>query len=158
MRARPYLLTSLLSLTACVNGDFRFHEVAVEASISIAPEFDTPELRDGADVHFQAHLAVSNPGEGVLEHPLGEFERWVELAPDAGPVELAERTLLVPLHRGDGLVLYAFLDIDGDGVLCAPDSAPEPAGLIELTDFPTFDAQVELVLDQACKGPEALYP
>lgn len=157
MHARKLLLSALLT-AGCVNGDFRFHEVAVEASIALAPEFDTPELRGGSDIHFQAHLAVSNPGAGVLEHPLGEFERWVELAPDAGPVERSERTLLVPLHRGEGLVLYAFLDIDGDGVLCAPGSAPEPAGLIEIGDFPIFDAQVELLLDQPCKGPEALYP
>lgn len=157
MRTKKALLGTVAALLSCVNGDYRFHQVELDATVSVSAPFDTPESRSGADVHFQAHLAVSNPGQGVLEHPLGEFERWVELAPAGGMVESSTRTLLVPLHRGTGLVVYAWLDIDGDGVLCAPDSEPEPAGLVEL-EFPVFDAETELVLDQPCKGPESLYP
>ena len=158
MLAMLSMLAPLALSSGCVNGDFRFQEVELDASIDVDPAYGTPEQRMAAEVHFQAHLAVSAPGEGDLEHPLGEFDRWVEMPPEDAPVTTTSKTLYVPLHRGEGLVIYAWIDLDGDGVLCAPDSEPEPAGLVEVSEFPVFATAPDILLDAPCKGPEALYP
>lgn len=138
-----------LAMTACVNDEFVFHRIEVEAEADVDPTFD-----DAGNLHVQAHLATTNPGGGELEHPLGEFERFEVL----DGARSWTRSFDVPLHVGEGLVIYMWLDVDGDGVLCAPDAAPEPAGIIEVSEFPTFSTSLRVALDQPCKGAEALYP
>lgn len=131
----------------CVNGDVRLYEVRVRGATSVAP------LMDGTGaVHLEFHVAHSK-GEGALAHPLGPFAR--RTLPGLGAVD---ETVLHPLDDGDGLVIYGWLDRDGDGRLCAPGKGGEPAGAVEVKPFPAHEAAFALVLDRACAGPEALYP
>ncbi|MBK8181001.1 MAG: hypothetical protein IPK67_19360 [Planctomycetes bacterium] len=54
-------------------------------------------------------------GMDELRHPLGPIETFTVEGP--GPYDW---TLLYPEEEGDGLVVYAWMDGDGDGVLCSP--------------------------------------
>jgi hypothetical protein len=55
-------------------------------------------------------------------------------------------------------VVYGWLDVDGDGVLCAPGAAPEPAGAVEVDGFPAHALGFSLALGSACAGASALWP
>ncbi len=142
-------LGGLLLACGCVNESYRWLEVDLRADFAVDPAFE-----DGGNVHVQTHLAVTNPGGGVLSHPLGEIDRF-ELLEGARSFE---GRVEVPLHRGEGLVVYAWLDLDGDGLLCAPGAEPEPAGIAEVEDLSRFEARLTLELSEPCRGPEALYP
>lgn len=134
-----------LLLVGCINEDVRLYEVALTGELVSSSS--------GGTVHVELHHASSGTGE--LERPLVLIERWT-LAED-------ERSfaadVLVDRDEGEGLVVYAWLDLDGDGVLCSVDGdQTEPAGAIELTEFPAHAIDFMLALDQPCVGPELAWP
>lgn len=90
--------------------------------------------------------------EGELRHPRGEI---VSFETNAGDYSY---TLAYPLQRGEGLLVYAWLDSDADGVHCTPSSRDELAGLAEVTHFPADRVSVDVELSQACRGPDWFYP
>lgn len=100
----------------------------------------------------ELELAFGWVGDGSLRRPYGEIAT-TELE---GPGELSW-TLAIPAEGGEGLVLYGWQDVDGDGLYCALNAAEEPAGLKELEEG-VHQVEVALVLDQACAAPEALFP
>jgi hypothetical protein len=144
---RLMVLAAVLGLSGCINEDLRLYEVELRGSF--VDELDAGAAR----VFVEVHHAESGSGEFV--RPLGLIERF-EL--DAGE-RMFEESVLVPVEEGEGLVVYAWLDLDGDGVLCSIDgNRDEPAGLVELGEFPAHAITFELVLDSPCKGPELLWP
>jgi hypothetical protein len=114
----------------------------------------TASLADGAarqgTLHVQAYYAWA--GEGQLRHPLremgafkaqaGEFTGTVTYSPDAG----------------EGLVVYAWLDADGDGVHCTPSSRSEPSGLVVVNGFPADAVRVNLLLAGSCVSASGFFP
>ena len=115
-------------------------------------EAPAPVVAAGAGtVHLELHHAYT--GEGSLRTPLGRIDETTLDGP--GP---AAWTTLVPLGEGEGLVLYGWLDVDGDGVLCAPGAGPEPAGAAALSGFPAHTLEFSLALGSACAGASALWP
>lgn len=135
------LLMLGLALPGCINDDVVLDEIELRGSITIDPD-------PGGTLHLEIHHAVS--GSGELEHPLGLIE---SLALEPGAREL-DHVVLVPRDEGEGLVVYAWLDRDGDGILCGLDGdLEEPAGAVVL-DYPPYAIEFELVLDQLCAGPE----
>jgi hypothetical protein len=54
--------------------------------------------------------------------------------------------------------VYAWVDVNGDGQLCAPGTAPEPAGLAVVSGFPAHALSYRVELRATCVGPEALFP
>ena len=100
-----------------------------------------------------AHHAES--GAGRFTHPLGEFAAFPELGEPGAELRVTARA---PVDEGEGLVVYAWLDVDGDGILCAPGVTDEPAGLVEVDLFPAHALSFTLTLTATCSGPEALYP
>ncbi len=133
-------------LLGCVNDDIRLYETQVMGSISATGK---------GTLHLEFHHAKTF-GSGALSHPLGLFDsRKVTL--ENLPYRFDE-TLLYPEQKGEGLVVYGWLDTDGDGVLCMPGKPAEPAGLVRVGDFPSHQVHTTLVLDENCAGPETLYP
>ena len=92
-------------------------------------------------------------GEGELSTPLA----WVDSLWVADPSDWSH-TLLYPEDAGEGLVVYAWEDADGDGIFCGVGAEGERSGLVEVEDFPAFEVSVTLTLDAVCLGPEGLYP
>lgn len=136
-----WILPALL-LAGCINEDRRLYEVELRGEVTVA---DGPDV---GTVHLELHHAFT--GEGPLRTPLGRIDVTELDGPGA-----AEWTTLVPLGEGEGLVLYGWLDRDGDGVLCGLGAAPEPAGLVTL-EFPAHTIAFDLVLDSDCAGSSAL--
>ena len=63
-----------------------------------------------------------------------------------------------PLDRGDGLLIYAWLDVDGDDVLCTPDVRFDIAGLTEVTSYPAEAVSADIQLAAPCAGPDWFFP
>ena len=135
-------------ITGCINGESNFYEVALTGQINVAAGIPTT-----GEVHLEFHHGQS-VGEGELSHPLGEFAR--ETIPSIGSTS---QTLLYPKDDGAGLIVYGWLDTDGDGVLCAPGKPrTEPAGLVKVSGYPAHALSYTLTLDTPCVGPEFFYP
>lgn len=132
----------------CINRDVTLHELALAGEIGVAAGLP-------AAGQLQIELHHAETGTGMFVRPLGLFADFT----DAGaPGSALDLEALVPIDAGTGLVLYAWLDVDGDGVLCAPGVDDEPAGLARIDGFPAHALEFSLVLDTPCVGPEALYP
>jgi hypothetical protein len=101
-------------------------------------------------VHVGLYHAWSLSGE--LRHPLQLIESF-EAAPGA-----FEHTLMYPVGEGEGLIAYAWADLDGDGVLCTPAVREDIAGLAEVAGFPADAVTVTVELTEPCRGPDWFYP
>jgi len=135
-------------LTGCINQESNFYEVALSGQV-----FAAAGMPSKGQVHLEFHHAAS-VGVGELAHPLGEFDS--EVIASIGPTS---RTLLYPKDDGAGLIVYGWLDADGDGVLCAPGKPrTEPAGLVVVSGYPAHQLSFDLTLDTPCAGAESLYP
>ncbi|MBA3548398.1 MAG: hypothetical protein H0T76_18095 [Nannocystis sp.] len=137
-----------LALAGCINDDLTLYEFELRGTVSVADGLPTT-----GDLHLELHHAES--GAGRFSYPLGQFAAF----PDVGSPD-AELTVTAraPIDEGNGLVVYAWLDVDGDGMLCAPGVVDEPAGLVEVDTFPAHALRFTLTLTSPCSGPEALYP
>lgn len=90
--------------------------------------------------------------QGELRHPLQLIESF-EAAPGAFSHRLA-----YPEGAGEGLVVYAWADLDGDAVLCTPSVREDVAGLAEVRGFPADAVTVTVDLTEPCRGPDWFYP
>ncbi|MBL9040951.1 MAG: hypothetical protein JNM83_05090 [Myxococcales bacterium] len=132
-----------LAFCGCVNDDIVLYETRVRGTVTAMA---------AGTLHLEFHHETSF-GQRALAHPLGLFERRVRTVSQS-PYSLDE-TVLYPQQKGDGLVIYGWLDIDGDGVLCAPGKTPEPAGLFRTVGFPSHNVNISLLLDRQCLGSES---
>lgn len=110
-----------------------------------------------ADTEGTLHLSVHHAwlGEGALRHPMAFVAGATVGAPGS-----FEATFDVPTDDGGaGLVLYAWHDRDGDGVLCGIDGdRSERSGAVAVDGWPTHSARVALVLTETCAGAETFVP
>ncbi len=120
-------------------------------SLKISGTVQMPaDAATSGELHVMAYHAWTGVGE--LRHPLlfmGEF---------TVPVGDFSGTIEYPVGTGEGMVIYAWADTDGDGVLCTPQNDTELAGLTEVTDFPADEVSVELSLDANCKSANWFFP
>ena len=90
-------------------------------------------------------------GEGTLNTPYRLFDQFELESPGR-----FQQTILVPLGDSNGLSVYGWQDINGDGEHCRPGSDEEPSGIVHVDAFPEHHVEINLDLDTPCKGPEAL--
>lgn len=90
--------------------------------------------------------------QGELRHPLQLIESF-----EAAPGVFSHR-LMYPEGEGEGLVVYAWVDLDGDTVLCTPTARGDVAGLAEVQGFPADAVDVTVDLAEPCRGPDWFYP
>lgn len=105
------------------------------------------------DRHVTVHFAEE--GQGSTAHPLGP------LVTEVFAEEAISLRFDYPVDDGTGLVVYAWIDVDGDGVHCAVGVLDEPAGLVELAPpgtTPQANQTFDLTADEPCAGPEEFYP
>lgn len=105
------------------------------------------------DVHISVHHGWL--GEGRLRHPMAFVDETVVDGTGAFEVSFD-----VPTDEGgEGLVVYAWHDRDGDGVLCGiAGDRTERSGAAALAEWPAYTATVRLDLDEACAGAETFVP
>jgi len=141
-------LTLTLALTGCINDDLTLYEFELRGTVTVAADLPT-----AGTLHLELHHARS--GAGRFLYPLGEFAAFPMVGTPGAELRVTARA---PIDEGEGLVVYAWLDVDGDAILCAPGVTSEPAGLIEVDEFPAHALRFTLTLTSPCSGPEALYP
>lgn len=91
--------------------------------------------------------------EGDLRHPL----QWIDTF-DAEAGSTFQHSFDYPTEIGEGLVVYAWMDTDGDGVLCTPTSRQDISGLTEAEDASAASVEVEVMLVEPCRGPDFFFP
>ena len=123
--------------------------LSTERRVVLQGSVETADADADGVVFFSVHHAWL--GEGLLRHPMALVDRMQGGAPGAFSL-----TVDVPTDEGgEGLVLYAWHDRDGDGVLCSVDGdRTERSGAVRVSDWPTYEATVSLELEEPCAGPE----
>ena len=90
--------------------------------------------------------------DGELRHPIEFIESFATTLGDY------DHAFEYPLDGGEGLLVYAWVDSDGDRVHCTPTVRIDRAGLIEVASFPAADVVADIILDTPCAGPDWFYP
>jgi len=119
-----------------------WHEVVAEVS------FEAP-----SDAPVQLSWYQTWHGVGELARPLRPLGEVT--LPNADSVS---QVMWVPVEEGEGLSIHAWQDIDGDGLLCAPGTSEDVAGLWVSEEDPDFTLSIILTLAEPCAPAEALYP
>ena len=91
-------------------------------------------------------------GRGELRHPLQQVTAFDAAA---GPFR---HEFAYPVEQGEGLMVYAWVDRDGDGVLCTPARRDDLAGFAPAKGFPGDHPTVELQLDTPCRAADWFFP
>jgi hypothetical protein len=114
----------------------------------------TAQLADGTvpagTVHLRAYHAWSGAGE--LRHPLHEMGDF------SGPAQGFSGVVQYDPAVGEGLIVHAWLDVDGDGVHCTPANRAEPAGLTVAETFPADEVAVSITLTENCAAANWFFP
>ncbi len=91
-------------------------------------------------------------GIGFQEHPLYEIETFQS-------DQLAfEHTFDYDPKGNQGLLVYAWIDLDGDDILCTPDSRNDLAGASVNEEFPETNKPFLVKINTPCAGPDWFYP
>lgn len=147
MTARVIVLSTIafLGLAGCAERAEPTRSIELTVNVT-AP----PDMAATGTVHVAALHAWELQGD--LRHPRGEIQSF------EAKVGSTTHTLSYPTERGEGLLVYAWLDSDGDGVHCTPTARTEPAGLVEVKDFPADRVVANVELTQPCRGADWFYP
>jgi hypothetical protein len=133
----------LLLLSACAEPPEPARAVQLRGTVTIHPE-------TAGSAYERVYHAWTLQGE--LRHPL-RFITEFSVSPDGS----FEETIDYPVDRGEGLVIYAWLDTDVDEVLCTPTERDDLAGLV-VADYPADEVSVSFLLTDQCRGPEWFFP
>jgi hypothetical protein len=139
------VIAALIFLTGCSEPPAAVSNVRLTGTIATG---------DGlpASGKVQVQLFHAWALEGLMRHPLEFIEGF-----EAGVGEFSHE-FAYPLDTGEGLVVYAWLDADGDGVLCTPTRRDDTAGLVEVQDFPAAEIRVDILLSEVCAAPNWFFP
>ena len=125
--------------------------VTVVQPVEVSGVVETLDDEPGA-LHIEAYQAWA--GKGDLRYPLRRVGQMWQDAPGAYALSVE-----LPAEDGEGLVMYAWQDRDGDGQHCAPGTDDEPAGLVVVSEGAVEDeVTADLLLDTDCIGPTRLFP
>ena len=90
--------------------------------------------------------------EGDLRHSLEEIE---DFQSDSGTFS---HTFEYPVHKGSGIALHVWLDSDGDGFFCTPQSRVDPAGFQAFEESPESEATFDIKLTDNCRAANFFFP
>jgi len=141
------LLAALIGILAGCGGEqeVRTEPVALTGNI-IVP--------DGVPADATVYVSLYHAWalEGDLRHPVEFIEGFEESAGEYA------HTFEYPVDAGEGLLVYAWIDSDADGVLCTPTVRIDRAGLTEVEGFSPGDVAADIELIVPCAGPDWFYP
>jgi len=133
-------------LTACGGEpEVRSEPVQLSGRIVVAPGLP-------ADGTVEVRLFHAWALEGELRHPLAEIGSF------AAAVGEYAHEFDYPVDVGEGLVVYAWLDRDGDGVHCTPTERIDAAGLTEVVGFVPGAVTADVEIVAPCASPGWFYP
>lgn len=109
-----------------------------------------PGVTTSGKVYVSLFYAWSLQGE--LRHPLQLIESFA-----AAPGAFSHKFEYLE-NKGEGLIVFAWVDLDGDAVQCTMSSRRDLSGLSEVTTFPADRVNVTVTLTEPCRGPDWFYP
>jgi hypothetical protein len=123
------LLAAALAAAAGCSGP----GVETTVPVDLTGEIHAPQSASGAEIVHVALYQISNEDEpsdalsqiGSFDTKVGAFRQRFDY----------------PETKGKGLVVWAWLDADGNGVLCTSTDGDEPAGLALVEPFPVAPAE-----------------
>ena len=139
------LITILLFVAACSDPEAPNEKRTISGEISI-PE--TIEMN--SPINLTIFHAVS--GIGFQEHPLYEIESFTS------DQLRFQHTFDYDAKGNRGLLVYAWIDLDGDGINCTPLSRIDLAGVAVNEEFPKTNELFQVEITTPCVGPDWFYP
>ena len=91
-------------------------------------------------------------GIGFQEHPLYEIESFTS------DQLTFQHTFDYDAKGNRGLLVYAWIDLDGDGINCTPVSRTDLAGVAVNEEFPKTNEVFQVEVQTPCVGPDWFYP
>lgn len=134
----------IVVVTACSEPETMGEEMTVSGTIITSEDFE------GRSFYISIFHAQS--GIGFQQHPLYEIDSFTSQSPNF------EHTFLYSSEGNSGLVVYAWLDSDSDGINCTMTSRNDFAGADINEDFPNAERSYSIVLTKECVGPDWFYP
>jgi len=118
--------------------------------MTISGEISSISSLDGQTLYISIFHAQS--GIGFQPHPLYEIDSFESQSTSF------ERTFFYDRQGNSGLVVYAWVDNDGDGINCTMQSRNDYAGVSINEDFPNSSKSFDVELTKRCVGPDWFYP
>ena len=131
----------LFVMNGCISQEIPFKEYDISLQVVDSKEGVT---------HY-ATVLYEWFGEGDLRYPMYPID---ETSFDGDT--LISWLPLVEQGEGEGLVVYIWEDVNGDGVLCSLNDGEERTGLVIL-DESDFVVDIEIELTHQCLGFELMY-
>ena len=122
----------------------------IKDEVTISGEVIIDSTLNFSEVNFSIFHAIS--GIGFQEHPLYEIESFTSKS------KTFSHTFGYDSVGNTGLVVYAWIDLDQDGILCTPASRIDLAGVDVNEDFPSINSSFSVKINTPCVGPDWFYP
>ncbi len=139
------LMSILLFAASCGEPEVTNERITISGEISISGTIETNPL-----INLTIFHAVS--GIGFQEHPLYEIESFTS------DKLRFQHTFDYDAKGNRGLLVYAWIDLDGDGINCTPLSRIDLAGVAVNEEFPKTNELFQVEITTPCVGPDWFYP
>ena len=135
----------LLFTVSCSDNEVSTEKITISGEISLAETIETNQ-----PINLTIFHAIS--GIGFQEHPLYEIESFTS------DQLTFQHTFDYDGKGNRGLLVYAWVDLDGDGINCTPVSRVDLAGVAINEEFPKTNEVFQVEIKTPCVGPDWFYP
>ena len=139
------LLIILLLVASCSDPEIINEKITISGEISIPESIEMKQ-----PINLTIFHAVS--GIGFQEHPLYEIESFTS------DQLMFQHTFDYDTKGNQGLLVYAWIDLDEDGINCTPLSRIDLAGVSVNEEFPKTNELFQVEIKTPCVGPDWFYP
>ncbi len=150
---KVFIFLAVIGLAVWLSGCAE-HEIPT-TPVNLSGTISVPDGVSGDGKKVTVNLYYAWALTGTLRHPVEFIESFETGTGDYShsfdyPFEL----------DGEGLLVYAWIDFDGDGVHCTPTVRDDLAGLTVVADedIPAAEVTADIMLDVPCAGPDWFYP
>ena len=139
-----FILFSSFILTGCSEGEKEFEKKTIRIEVLAEQSFEDKKIYVST-FHAQS-------GIGFQQHPLYEIESFSVDSTNF------ERSFDYDSEGNTGLVVYAWVDNDDDGINCTMESRNDTSGAAIDESFPQTNSTFIIELTENCVGPDWFYP
>ena len=134
-----------LFIVSCSDNEVSTEKITISGEISLAETIETNQ-----PITLTIFHAIS--GIGFQEHPLYEIESFTS------DQLTFQHTFDYDAKGNRGLLVYAWVDLDGDGINCTPVSRVDLAGVAVNEEFPKTNEVFQVEIKTPCVGPDWFFP
>ena len=139
-----FILFSSFMLAGCSEGEQDFEKKTIRVEVTAEQSL--------ADKTIYVSSFHAQSGIGFQQHPLYEIESFSIESTNF------ERSFDYDPSGNTGLVVYAWVDNDNDGINCTMDSRDDTSGAAIDESFPQTNTTFIIELTENCVGPDWFYP